>query len=369
MRLRSLRLQNFRQHAETFVTFDGGITGIIGVNGSGKTTLLEAIAWALYGNPAARGTRDSIRFNRAGARAGVKVELEFELGGHRYRVTRGLTNAELYLDGAEQPIANSITGVSELLQRRLGMSRGEFFNTYFTGQKELNVMAAMGPSERAQFLSRVLGYERLRAAQGLARDRRKLIVAETAGLRSGMPDPDTVARALADTEQRLQSAVRRAEEAERRRAEGAAALAGVEPRWLEMQRAREKLSELVAELRVAGNEESSAMRELERVEREVAELSAAREELERVQRELTPLEGMQADLKRFDRLCTEEGRRQTLTEGIRALREDLTRLGERLAKIEAAPRMEGEVPLTANRGGAVVERASGTGGGRAAPGS
>jgi len=33
------------------------------------------------------------------------------------------------------------------------------------------------------------------------------------------------------------------------------------------------------------------------------------------------------------------------------------------------PRMEGEVPLTANRGGAVVERASGTGGGRAAPGS
>ena len=45
------------------------------------------------------------------------------------------------------------------------MSRSEFFNTYFTGQKELNVMAAMGPSERAQFLSRVLGYEKLRTAQ------------------------------------------------------------------------------------------------------------------------------------------------------------------------------------------------------------
>ena len=55
--------------------------------------------------------------------------------------------------------------MNELLQRRLGMSRSEFFNTYFTGQKELNVMAAMGPSERAQFLSRVLGYEKLRTAQ------------------------------------------------------------------------------------------------------------------------------------------------------------------------------------------------------------
>ena len=80
---------------------------------------------------------------------------------------------ELYLDGAEAPIANSLTGVTDLLRRRLGMSRDEFFNTYFTGQNELSVMAAMGPTERAQFLSRVLGYERLRTAQGFARDRRR----------------------------------------------------------------------------------------------------------------------------------------------------------------------------------------------------
>ena len=55
------------------------------------------------------------------------------------------------------------------------MSHDEFFNTYFTGQKELSVMAAMGPSERAQFLSRVLGYERLRTAQDLVRERRKAL--------------------------------------------------------------------------------------------------------------------------------------------------------------------------------------------------
>ena len=177
MRLNSLRLVNFRQHADSLLEFDGGITGIIGPNGAGKTTILEAIAWALYGNAAARGTRDSIRWNRAPARASVRVELDFELGGHRYLVTRGLTTAEVYLDGASTPIANSLSGVTELLRRRLGMSREEFFNTYFTGQKELSVMAAMGPAERAQFLSRVLGYERLRAAQGIARERRKVVVA------------------------------------------------------------------------------------------------------------------------------------------------------------------------------------------------
>src|SRR5437764_226645 len=118
MRINRLRLCNFRQHIDTSIEFESGITGIIGPNGSGKSTILEAIAWALYGMPAARGTRESIRSYRAAARASVKVELEFELGGHRYFVTRGLTNAELYLDGVSAPIATSISGVSDLLRRR-----------------------------------------------------------------------------------------------------------------------------------------------------------------------------------------------------------------------------------------------------------
>src|SRR5438045_9696670 len=122
MRLNSLRLTNFRQHCDTFVTFDSGLTGIIGANGSGKSTLLEGIAWALYGQDAARGKKETIRSLRAGPNARVKVELEFELGGHRYRVARSLTTAELFLDGADTPIANSITGVTDLLGRRRGSS-------------------------------------------------------------------------------------------------------------------------------------------------------------------------------------------------------------------------------------------------------
>jgi len=101
MQINRIRLCNFRQHAGTHITFDSGLTGIIGANGSGKTTILEAIAWALYGQDAARGKKETIRSLRAGPNARVKVELDFELGGHRYRVERGLTHAELYLDGAE----------------------------------------------------------------------------------------------------------------------------------------------------------------------------------------------------------------------------------------------------------------------------
>src|SRR5215218_972022 len=203
MRLNTLRLTNFRQHVDTVVTFDTGLTGILGANGSGKSTLLEAIAWALYGQDAARGKKETIQSLRAGPNARVKVELDFELGGHRYRVARELTTGEVFLDGADAPIANSLTGVTDMLRRRLGMSREEFFNTYFTGQKELDVMAAMAPSERAQFLSRVLGYERLRTAQRLVKDQTRLIAAEAAGVRSTMPDAASIERALTEAGQRL----------------------------------------------------------------------------------------------------------------------------------------------------------------------
>ncbi|HEX8905843.1 MAG TPA: SMC family ATPase, partial [Longimicrobiaceae bacterium] len=186
MRLVSLRMRNFRQHANTEIRFQPGLTGIIGPNGSGKSTILEAIAWAIYGAQAARGTNDTIRFSRAQARSRVEVELRFALGEQEYRVVRSMHSAEVYLDGGGQPVAATLAGTTEYLRQRLGMTREEFFNTYFTGQKELQFLAAMGPAERGRFLSQVLGYERLRRAQDLVRERKAELRAEIRGLKASI---------------------------------------------------------------------------------------------------------------------------------------------------------------------------------------
>src|SRR3989442_556412 len=201
MQLLRLRLVNFRQHADTELEFGPGITGIIGPNGSGKTSILEALAWALYGVQAVRGDKDSIRRLGAKGRAGVEVDLEFRLGAHEYRVKRGLSTAVLHQDG--QVIANSLKAVTDKLERTLGMTHDEFFNTYFTGQKELAVMAALGKTERAAFLSRVLGYERLREAQERVREVRNGVAAEVRGLEAGLPDGAALAAARQAAEQRL----------------------------------------------------------------------------------------------------------------------------------------------------------------------
>jgi exonuclease SbcC len=336
---------NFRQHARTEMTFDRGITAIIGPNGSGKTTVLEAIAWALYGQPAIRGQRDGVRFLGAGARAPVEVELDFELGGHRYRVKRGLTTAAVYLDGSESAVANSISAVNELVARRMGMSRSEFFNTYFTGQKDLAVMAAMGTTERAQFLSRVLGYERLRTAQEIARETRRRIGAEIVGLRSAMPEPDAIARAVTEAATSLQDAIARSNEAGTRHAVALAELRRVTPVWELAQREREQWQRLLAEITIVDREVSDLTRDGERLASELIAIATVHEELARLRVEVGPLPSLRAELLTLDDLFRRQGRRVALIENERALGEELVRLHERLERLESAPALEEQVTV------------------------
>ena len=359
MRLNKLSLTNFRQHARTRIAFESGLTGIIGPNGAGKTTILEAIAWALYGNAAIRGNRDSIRFLGAGARAPVEVELEFELGSHRYRVVRSLSGAEVYLDGASSPIANSITATNDLLQRRLGMSLSEFYHTYFTGQKELNVMAAMKPAGRGQFLSRVLGYEKLRIAQDLTREKRNRLKAAVEGMQRGMPDPEVVLRNLAEASTRKEEAEARAQQAAHRSAVRQREFMAIEPRWEMMQRQREQSAQLLTQITVGEEKEAALRRDAERIAHELEGVKAARTKLDTLVVAVEPLYALNVELQALNALYREEGRRKTLLEGEAALREEIARLEERHARIERAPALEEEATLELEKKRVELEDAQG----------
>ncbi len=342
MRLHALALHNFRQHVNTRLTFAGGLTGIIGANGAGKTTILEAIAWALYGNSATRGNRDSLRHSRAEPSATVRVDLDFELAGHRYRVERTLRTADVYLDGGAEPIARTIRGANELLQRRLGMSRAEFFNTYFTGQKELDVMAAVGPVERARFRARVLGYDRLGVAQEMLREQRRTLVAELTGLRSGMPDPERVKERELVAERSLATARDRRELVQAVRETAVARVAELEPKWTAADAARERWRQLDGDLRVLDEETQAHAREAARLRAELDEIAGARESLRPLLAEAEELPAQRTALDAMDALASAEGERRALAERLQALRDEEARFVERLDKLETAPRFEEE---------------------------
>ncbi|HEX6070214.1 MAG TPA: SMC family ATPase, partial [Longimicrobiaceae bacterium] len=339
MRLLELRLLNFRQHADTHVRFPTGLMGIIGPNGAGKSTLLEAIAWAIYGAEAARGTNETIRHARAAPRARVEVELRFGLAGHEYRVVRSLSGAEVHVDGDHSPAATTLGGVTEFLQARLGMVRREFFNTYFTGQKELQFLSSMGPTERGRFLSTVLGYDRLRSAQELTRQRRNALRSRVEGLRATLSDPETVREARVAAEAELAAARSAAEGAARELASAREALARVAPRWEEVRRGRERDRELSIAIEAAEREESAARREVERAAEELARISAAQAEQAVLRAELAGLPELVRQCDRLDALARTHERRRALAEQVREIGLELDRSVERLARLERAPEL------------------------------
>ena len=340
MQIHRIRLSNFRQHEHTELVLGAGLTGIVGPNGAGKTTILEAIAWAMYGMPAARGSRETIRRRGAPPRSRVEVELEFSLGAHQYRIVRTLNGAELYQDGDPAPIANSIGAVTERVTRLLGMTREEFFNTYFTGQKELAVMAAMSAPERAQFLSRVLGYERIRAAQDRLKERRAALRARYDALRAGLADLAEIDAAEARARERVAAA----QTAEQRAAElveaAERAVTEIRPRWERLQRLREDALKLEAELQVADHRAGVAGERAERLAREAAEAGAAAEKLQAVLERLAPLPGLREEVTALEREAEAHALRKGLAAQLEDVRRHFASVEERLGRLPGRQQLE-----------------------------
>jgi hypothetical protein len=119
----------------------------------GKSTILEAIAWALYGAPAVRGTNDTLRSQSAEGGSKVNVALTFELGGSVYKAARTLDasgrsgSAVLEVDG--RPLRSGMSEVSDAITKLLGMDYRAFFTSFFTGQKQLEFMSQMDGRQRA----------------------------------------------------------------------------------------------------------------------------------------------------------------------------------------------------------------------------
>jgi len=342
MRLISLDLTNFRQHADTSIRFRPGLTGIIGPNGAGKSTILEAITWAIYGAAAARGTNDTIRFARSGKRRRVEVELVFGLGGHEYRVARTLRDATVTIDGAAVPAATGVAGATDYLRGRLGMNREEFFNTYFTGQKELQFLANMGPAQRARFLNRLLGYERLRLAQERVREMRRQLGRELTGLRSGQADPVALEREIEAARERLDVAGLDLETAEAERKAAGERMVEVVPRWLAAQQRRDAARENAHALESARKDLDAAERDIDRVTRALDSIADAAGELADVETRTGNLPAATEDNERLIELRRAHERREILASTAASIREELTLIMARLETLERVPELVGQ---------------------------
>lgn len=336
MELHRIRLVNFRQHRDTELVLGAGVTAIIGPNGSGKTTILEAMGWAFYGLKAIRGVKDNIRWTGAPARARLKVEVDFSISGHDYRVVRYLNKAELYQDGKAAPIADSSTSVTDRMKRLLGMDLDEFFNTHFTRQKELAIMAAMGSAERGKFLSRVLGYEKLKTIQDRLAGDRKAVNGGINALEQGLGEHESLEQEYAEAEARLKVCKRTLAAVKKRLGESKKELEAVGPRWTRAVEVREKLQKMSSDKLLAEQKVAEARKEFERIDRELALAMAARHELLTLGPDLAKVGPLKSELVALEEDSKRAGFRRTLQGQLEEVDLEIGRLTDRLGELEPA---------------------------------
>lgn len=192
MRLVSLEVKNYRKYSSESADFPDGLIGIVGPNGAGKSSLMEAIGWALYGNPAARTTKEHIKRQGSSLREICQVILNMEIAGTHYQIVREMRGAGLSSDAAihadKKPVARGTQATLEYATRLLGMDREAFFTSFFAKQKELNALSDLQPADRKNLIIRMLGIDDVDKAIELLRDEVRDIDTRTKTLRASLAD-------------------------------------------------------------------------------------------------------------------------------------------------------------------------------------
>jgi exonuclease SbcC len=145
IRLKSVRLKNFKKHADREIHFSETLTVICGPNYSGKSSILEGIFFALFGTRAVPGGAANVQRRNSDSKA--TVELDITVGEENYRIQRTPNSAALYrMDGPESaPVAAGHTAVTDWLLTKIGtgnMKRA--LALAFSSQGETQAILQMG---------------------------------------------------------------------------------------------------------------------------------------------------------------------------------------------------------------------------------
>jgi exonuclease SbcC len=333
MRLLRLEARNFRSFAELDLDLNAsGVFAITGPNGAGKSTIFAAIEWVLYGGGRGAG---SLGVARQGTkREECQVTLEFEVGGQALRVTR-IDGKDAWLTdvASDERLAQTLSGTSQEVAVRLGLTKEMFRGTFYAPQKEVEALSSKDPRKRKDQLERLLGIRHLRKAVELAEldARERELVLE--GLRREAPDVDEL---KAEVKRREKEARDAAPTVKRLKRE----IAADEAKLKKTNKAIDKLTAQLAE-HASRQVEAEKAEGLFRLKQEGLESRdeqlrvavAAKVEQSEIEAALRSGEGLDARERELDLLRQNHERRQGLMEKERLVLEELASATDALADL------------------------------------
>ncbi len=322
---------------------------LAGDNGHGKSALLDAMTWALWGKARARRDDELIALGETE----MWVELEFDMGGQRYRIWRqrskrgqGQTDLHFYVwhgtaDGGEWQLLDE-GGLRERqaqITRTLHMEYDTFTHSAFLLQGKADSFTVKTPGERKQILADILDLSRYDAYETRAKEEvqaRKDAAARIQG------EIDAIDRELARQEEyaaRLQAA----------RAAAAEAVEALRAAEAEQARCRAALQERQAQARQKEELEKRLARGQRDLSDDQRELAAARARLEGYESIVAQRAEIEAGWAALEQARQEDG-----DWNARLLRS--SQLQERLGPLRLAVE-QARLALEAERRGLVIQQA------------
>ncbi|MAT97234.1 MAG: hypothetical protein CL608_08840 [Anaerolineaceae bacterium] len=179
-----LEISNFLSYRETAVLqFDGiHLACISGANGAGKSSILDGITWALFGQSRSRSDDDLVNRLSAIDDKTAEVQLEFELEGTMYRVTRSkrkgkTTQLDLQIAAGDDAWKTLTEGklreTQTAIEQLLRMNYDTFINASFLLQGKADEFTTKTPNRRKEILADLLGVSIWDQYRELAANRRK----------------------------------------------------------------------------------------------------------------------------------------------------------------------------------------------------
>lgn len=127
MRLRSVRIENYRVHRALRIEFAPDLTVVAGPNESGKSTIVEAMHRVLFWR--AKGTSEELRAMTSIHGGTPEVSLAFESGGKECRITKSFGKAgQTRLEVAGEPLLQGERAEERLAQLVPGAAGPEDFS-------------------------------------------------------------------------------------------------------------------------------------------------------------------------------------------------------------------------------------------------
>ncbi|MCF0226521.1 MAG: SMC family ATPase, partial [Methanobrevibacter sp.] len=169
MIFKHLSLKNFKSYKNSKISFDKGISIIVGENGAGKSSIFEAISFALFKQHGAKKIDDLVR---NGSNENMEIELEFTSNGKDYKIIRtkeksGLKSKLLkkhVANGEYMPLCVGDREVATEINSILAIDSDLFLNAIYIRQGEIAELVNKTPSEKKKLIAKLLGLDSLEKA-------------------------------------------------------------------------------------------------------------------------------------------------------------------------------------------------------------